>query len=286
MHSFKGQELTFEVDMQAVHKIKELYREIYNNGNEQKFVVWKSEDGSWSSEEKAFNELAHFTPMEGTLYRECPSVRLLIIGRAVNGWYTSNATNEQEYCDQIEKAVLHKGFDWIIEENGTLYNKSDNGTKGDYRVASPFWDLSKSVFEYLNGAPSEIPKWVEYTVWTNLYKIAPTYCGNPEGEMKTLQKKQCIEMLKKEIQYFSPTHILALTGWDNWMAEFEEVFDVGSVTKFGVNISKGKNKNNIYLEAQGKIDGIPVAIACRPEFRPKEEYIADVVKAFNSESNN
>jgi len=248
-------------DQKKIAEITECYRQIWKNGQDKKYDVIKVENVE-------FSKLAHFVPMEGTEYRK-NQVRLLIIGRAVNGWADTNAKNEKDYEKEISNELTHKGFDWVIEENGTLYNK-DGDNKGDYCLSSPFWNVSKRIYECLTNTEAT-GKWVENIAWTNLYKIAPTNTGNPYGEMIKIQKRECIDMLKAEIEYFEPTHILAMTGWQWWMENFKEIFE---------KLEEIKTEGKKYLEYVGRIGNIPIAVACRPEWKPKEEYVSDVMKAF------
>lgn len=252
-------------------KIIELYKKIWLKGNKTIYEISKNE-------QVPFNELAHFVSIEGKNYRN-KEVRLLVIGRAVNGWMSTASNNADDYAKEIYNLFSHKGFDWVVEDNGTLYNKNDkDGKKGDYCLSSPFWYVIKAIYESLTASKAE-GKWVENIAWTNLYKIAPTHTGNPHGKMLDIQKTECIDMLKSEIEYYNPTHILALTGWKWWMEDFKEVL-TGGYSVIGTNVLRGASKNKVYLEAVGKVGNIPVAIACRPEWRPKDKYLEDILKAF------
>ena len=53
------------------------------------------------------------------------------------------------------------------------------------------------------------------------------------------------------------------------MENFKDIF-TESVNVIGENVLRGQKKNKTYLEAVGKVGKIPVAIACRPEWRPKK----------------
>ena len=46
----------------------------------------------------------------------------------------------------------------------------------------------------------------------NLYKIAPRKGGNPSEAWQKMQREACVELLRAEIEFFNPTHILFVTG--------------------------------------------------------------------------
>lgn len=264
--------------------IRREYESLWDKGFGAKYKVTKVLK-PYESEEVSFEKLAHFVPMKGEKY-DSSEIRLMLIGRAVNGWFDADVNTKSEYGNYIEQLLINDNgkFDWIIEENGVLYNKNDLGSKGDYRLSSPFWDYSKSIFKILinDKKPDKYQeilsdaRWVDYIVWTNLYKIAPTYMDNPDKEMIKLQQAECINILKYEIERYKPTHILAFTGWNDWFCNFAEL--MSECNFIGTNVMRGKNKNSIYLEAVGKIGDAKVIVTCRPENRNKEQFLNDVCK--------
>ena len=265
--------------------IRKEYEHLWDNGYEKKYKVTKVVK-PYEYEEVSFEKLAHFVPMKGVKY-DSSEIKLMLVGRAVNGWFDADVKTKIEYGNYIERLLINDNgkFDWVTDENGVLYNKNESGSKGDYRLSSPFWDYSKSIFKYLieknkSDNYQEIlsdTRWIDYIVWTNLYKIAPTHMDNPDEEMKKLQQEECINILKYEIERYKPTHILAFTGWNDWFCYFENLMTEHKV--LGTNVARGKNKNSVYLEALGKIGNIKVAVTCRPENRNKKDFLEDVCKA-------
>lgn len=122
--------------------------------------------------------------------------------------------------------------------------------------------------------------WQKNIAWSNLYKVSPKDCDNPSWEDRRLQQEVCKEIMKKELSIYQPTHILIISGYA-WFEPFAELFsDVVDTGKR--NVSKGKNKNTVYVEGTAKYGNARVVIACRPEWRDKEGYVAAVSQAFHS----
>ena len=265
-------------------QIKKEYECLWAKGSKRKYTVTKVLK-PYESEEVTFAKLAHFVPMKGTRY-DSSKIRFMLIGRAVNGWYDTNVNTQTEYGDYIEQLLISDNgkFGWVTDVKGVLYNRNDLGCKGDYCLSSPFWDYSKSIFKHIiNKEKPEkyeeilsYTRWIDYIVWTNLYKIAPTYRGNPDEEMKKLQQKECINILKNEIEKYNPTHIIAFTGWEDWFCNFDTLMT--EYKYIGTNVMKGKNKNSIYLEALGMIENTKVLVTCRPENRNKTQFLNDVYR--------
>ena len=253
-----------------VKTIKNLYQEIWGKGKHKNYIVTKTRT-PYECEEVSFSGLAHFVPIKGCKY-DCSKNRLMVIGRAVNGWYSGQAKSTEEYGEYVEKTLNDTGFKWVINKNGTLYNIEET-----YKLSSPFWNSIKAVLDRILDSDCD-EKWVEHIVWTNLYKVAPTYMDNPDSKMKKIQQEECLEILKNEIELYKPTHILAITGWYEWLEDFADMFE--NIKIYGKNIASGKNKNDIYVEATAEYNSIPVVVVCRPEMRNKEEYQKQLLEYF------
>ena len=51
-------------------------------------------------------------------------------------------------------------------------------------------------------------------VWSNLYKIAPSGGGNPDGKLQNIQFPFCRDILVQEIAAFRPRRVVFATGID------------------------------------------------------------------------
>ena len=238
--------------------MRELYGKLYN--------VCSGLDG--------FSLASHFVGVKGS---PSGNVRLMLIGRACNGWEDDSLRNlpAEEYSAEAEEEWTSSGrWGWIEERGNSLYSTHDSS----YCVSrSPFWDYSKDIWEGLTGMHAE-GIWMQDILWTNLYKISPAERGNPDADYLTKEKDVCVDILSEEIRDYRPTHLLFLTGW-NWFQDFRDIFDVS--TPLGRNISRGKYKNSVYVEGTAKTGSADAVIMCRPEYRDKDAYVAAALGAYS-----
>ena len=86
--------------------------------------------------------------------------------------------------------------------------------------------------------------------------------------------------MKRELELYTPSHILIISGFD-WFEPFAELFtDVCDTGKR--NILRGPKKNDVFVEGTAMYKNAKVVIACRPEWRDCEGYVDVISKAFNT----
>ena len=273
-------------------KLKRLYEELY--------------DAKKEIEENEKEEYTVFTAMKGKGYSRDNDIRFMLVGRAVYGWdeYRTDDTKESFVetswvnLNNLEGAMVLGGedrFEWIDTSNNVpknIYRKGIDKTiiKGDYKIRkSAFWSYTKEIWDGISGESTEWEKrWFEKIVWTNLYKIAPHDGGNPSEKAVEKQKDICVKLLKAEIEYFQPTHVLFVTGAD-WFEDFlknqKQEFD-NLVYGEQRNCCRGEHKNEIYVEGTANyvVDNdlkSKVVVVCRPESRTKNKYTDAVIKHFD-----
>lgn len=151
----------------------------------------------------------------GENYFQNDGVRLMVVGRATgkfrqakthlavvkqgdNGIYISE--------EQIEKCFNDYHYD--EEHLGWIHRKDENNKR--YLDSKPFFGLSKRVYFELDQ-DGENPEWFKNICYTNLCKIISTKGGNPSDDLIQAQmKSDMLELLKIEMNYFQPTHVLIL----------------------------------------------------------------------------
>lgn len=282
-------------------KLKEAFRKLY-----QSIPVETDEYGVFKP--VAEQKYVTFTAMQGYRYFYAKDssgkpFRFMLIGRAVNGWdeyrapgtftkevfIESSMKNLQNAPEAVVRGSDYKDrFEWIDTSGDSAKNAPRVGIDSNpdtikdkpyLLTRSPLWSYSKGIWTNLYGEKQPWEKrWFENIVWSNLYKIAPHDGGNPNGKLMKAQESACVNLLSCEIQYFNPTHILFITGKD-WFAPFAGLFTNLKLRE--ANCPSGKNKNNVYVEGTAEYlfpngDVCKAVIACRPELRPKEEYISQV----------
>lgn len=181
------------------------------------------------------------------------NVRLLVIGRAVNGWREDYSWNPKADIDVNKKAdeIITQ---WDKEENteiiwkikryhsdGSLVSPEEmkglqwvNFMLGAKDRGAKFWGVAKKVAQELLEAKKR-EEWTRYIAWTNLCKVAPADGGNPNNTLYHAQKRACQEILKKELDIIKPTHILVVAKYyhkgkpadcpqeDGWTRDFFDI---------------------------------------------------------------
>lgn len=212
-----------------------------------------------SGKQWSFSELGHFVSMAGEKYQE-ETVRLMIVGRATNGWKRLESTDEETFGAAVEKEAALQGFSWVVGSDAETGLINDEGT---YPLsASPFWRTAKNIWRKLSEQESD--RWVDHVAWSNLYKIAPSNdtaetrynYANPSTTLCRKQLKACHSILVREMEKYKPTHLLFITGWD-WFYDWVSDFGRSSSVVFE-NITQqppfGKNtyENKVFVEGAFK----------------------------------
>jgi len=201
-----------------------------------------------------YGKLARFLPVEGKKYREGKN-RLMLVGRCTRRWWLLDFTNgkKEKYIDKVAKSLSKTGFDFWLDENGKSKGAEirDKTTKPKKfiryvkkteigsvelkeneefyyaKMSVPFFSYAQPILKHLiEITGSEIP-WYEHIVWSNLYPVQEED-KNTDSDMRKILHEPCVELLKTQIEYFNPTHILFNTAWEasgvTWFGDFAELF--------------------------------------------------------------
>lgn len=146
--------------------------------------------------------------MEGSKFKDnvynSKAIRILFVGRAVNGW---EIDFQGSSIDEIVEQVFESAFNMSDISAGIVEDK--NGNKYNYNK-SPFFQLCHKLMNMYGLSDN----WSQRMAWTNLYKIAPYKSGNPNNKLISETLSACATILRKEISYLQPTHIVLIT--DAW----------------------------------------------------------------------
>ncbi len=224
-----------------------------------------------------FENLSFFVPIVGDRYDGCKNVersdfRMMLVGRAVNGWEKVGSCTRADFMNDITVKLDGTRFsDAIYEQNDRLYFNKKYSLSG-----SAFWRTAKKVWVGLGGVAET--RWVDNIIWSNLYKVSPSRGGNPKDEMCDVQHLICKRLLKEEIEFYRPTHIFLIAGL-NWVENSGDNSFISNFKKF----KKTGNENAVGVAFYEFIDGkrIPVVIGRRPEYHNEAKYTEDILKAFN-----
>lgn len=203
--------------------------------------------------------------------------RLMYVERDLNGWNALNGDNARELAEAViaDKSPEEFLYDAVHDPQF----RDENG-KLTYSIRrSKFWQLCREIMTQAG----EGENWAERIVWSNVYKV--TYKGTRiSWPLMNETFKACLDILKYELEYFKPDHVVFVTGASHFLPkEFGDAFvPVDSPEQdppdnaFGV-ISKG-----IYTDKSGR--KVKMVAVNRPEPRSgsREEKTHKIMEAFNS----
>lgn len=252
--------------------------------------------------------LCTFTAIEGKNYNSGKFPKFMLVGRAVNGWdekrdYPAEIDRELFVQDSYQNFISDSSvaaetiyvdengskradrFEWIGDSEGgapnNAYRQGIDPLKSlivgaPYSLSRPLWNYSKKIWCDLFGEDTETAwkeRWYDNIVWTNLYKVAPTYGWNPDESLKALQQEECQAILEEEIRIFKPDYILFMTGYDGWFSNFKSEFF--SLPR--VDMKYVKAAGNINVDGHS----ISAVVIDRPEQKAIKEYTEEAVTMLN-----
>ena len=144
------------------------------------------------------------TKFTGNMYDGKP-FRILFVGRAVNGW---EIPFDFDTTEELVNQIFDSAIDMKSIGDGKVY--AENGDEIYNYNKSPFFQLCHAIISQYGFGDD----WSERMAWTNLYKVAPFRTGNPGNGLIRETLGSCSRILRKEISYLRPTHIVFIT--DAW----------------------------------------------------------------------
>ncbi len=214
-------------------------------------------------EQNKFDDVCTFAIQWGENFPKEENTGLLFVGKAVNGWDSSN-----DIENLFNKNNPNRIFDrddqmkWVEENSGNIKTYNTN--------RSAFWRLIKEIAYTYNNYQG---KWYSNIAWTNLYKISPTE-GNPNAQLQQQQQDYCVRLLEEEIRTLSPKYVIMLTsGWEDSFIE---------------ELKKGKKTKNLAIQQWGQykssliqIDNIKYIISHHPQAKPELEHQKAIIDLIN-----
>ncbi|EIP97787.1 hypothetical protein OpiT1DRAFT_02235 [Opitutaceae bacterium TAV1] len=238
-------------------RIQKIYRNLFNN---------LERDTQGDLRKKELTALYYY---KGRNYNG----ELLVVGRAVNGW-----TKESYRINQLkQQGVIRKIFEEIIPPKDDCLSDwvqecwENRDRKGYNTKRSAFWRTIKGIVNKSNISNEE--DWASSIVWSNLYKISPFEGGNPSNSLCERTRKDCINILKAEIEVLNPRRIVFLTGSD-WFGDFEEELEF-----------KDDRAKRHPIEKSGKIfNGAQIVVLPHPQGKKEKPLIDSVAKHFQKKA--
>jgi hypothetical protein len=205
---------------------------------------------------------------------------LMAIGRAVNGedFEISPAGLQQPerrmaFIEQLTSATGADGacpLGWVENQWG----ESNRGNRNPYNPArSAFWRVLRTLARELLDCNE--PDWPSHLVWGNIYPLAPSCGGNPNGALQRAQFEGCCKLLHQEIEEYRPRRLIFLTGLD-WAEPFLrgkfEPSTIGSLPPV-------ETAGNWVVGSGHRASAV---VAPHPQGKPEAQWTAAVVAAFRA----
>lgn len=90
-------------------------------------------------------------------------IRLLFIGKSVNGWVRESKDVDKLFDSQDENRIVNR-------DDQLVWVKNHEGSKEDYNTnRSAFWRVIKAISKKI----TDTNEWYRYVAWSNLYKASP-----------------------------------------------------------------------------------------------------------------
>jgi len=217
----------------------------------------------------SFKDVSLFCPQWGEKYQNDNS-GIAVYGRATNGWVTTSKDMTKLFPDEFddlsqEDRIFNRKnqMSWVIEcpQPGTYDPKS-----------SPFWRVARGLSSVFHGQD-----WYKSIYWSNLYKVAPCDKGNPSTRLSDAQFETCVDIMKIELEFLKPKHVVLLTGL-GWNYDFLCSLNDNKDPKL---LLSPKWDNDNYCIYVYKIGEIYFYASEHPQGKPEQEHIDTLVELIN-----
>ncbi|MBD5173775.1 MAG: hypothetical protein HDT08_03960 [Bacteroidales bacterium] len=215
-------------------------------------------------------EYIKFCIQWGRLYPTEKNTGLMFYGRANNGWVCFDTTVEDIFDPNNPDRAFDRDdqMQWVDECAGDTNGYNSN--------KSAFWRVIKNVSKafYPNDE-------LQHIVWSNLCKIAPDG-QNPSDALYYAQLPSACEIMKTEIEFFSPRHVVLLTG-EGWAMPFlKKILGTDEPTVVGSEIFGGSNEYEIKVYEK---DNVFYYVSEHPQGKDESTHIESLVKLIRERSN-
>lgn len=229
-------------------------------------------------------KITTLVPMKGCRYGS-EDIKLMVVGRATNGWgeMDSDYTNQKkkyvvDALELLEKddRVSDKGkrFEWIKRE------KHKPKKERYVAEAKPFWNYTRSILKELSKTKCSEEDWYQSLLWSNLFPVSFAKEGNPSEDLKAAQLPVAKDLLREQLFYFQPKHVLIISNWEGWFYINKGKEDCPEDECTFLQEVKRNDKNNEVVKGRGIVGNSLVVVSRRPEYFKKDVFVKDVIAEF------
>lgn len=194
--------------------------------------------------------------------------RLLVVGRATNGWGNGFSKDDLEDCrrlsDSFASKIAFENLDWVDRQWGA--------TDGYNTRKSQFWRVSRMLARRVARNSDDC---IDHICWSNLYKVAPDG-GNPSGRLRNIQFERCVDVLRSEIEFSKAQNVVFLTSY-GWAKPFLDRLNVSN---------QRETANNHFVELVSSAGGVNYVVGQHPQGKPEQPHCDEIVNALNNLSSN
>lgn len=164
-------------------------------------------------------DLVPFCIQWGRLYPVQSHSGIVFYGRATNGWVTTDNDADKLFDTTYKDRIFARDdqMQWVYDCAGANNRYNTN--------RSAFWRIIRQVARGFHPSDEEL----RHVCWSNVCKIAPDG-ANPDNELYRIQLDVCRRIMRKELEIFSPKHVVMLTG-QSWARDFLYFLNDGQHTQ-------------------------------------------------------
>ena len=213
-----------------------------------------------------------FWPMVGPEYPSAPK-KLLVCGRALNGWDDTIFSCEQDASDLV--ARCERSFGPSDGEDHKLgWVEARWGQGAEYRTSrSAFWRVVRDLAGHLGYAGSG---WTRHIAWTNVMRVSPAKEGNPEDWSWQAQLPHAAQLLAHEVEILQPDVLVFLVG-KSWFGPLRDQHPLKDFLKpEAAPLLDAKHVSFV-----GSMGGTRVVVGPHPQGKPEGEIVKEIALAMD-----
>lgn len=224
--------------------------------------------------EKVNTPITLFWPGIGKKYED--GNKLLIVGRAVNGWgdkIIPTLVLDRQINELVTKAKnweeIKRGEDcpmsWLDYNRAQKDSVYEKEKRYNWQ-RSAFWRVICDITCQELEIDYNRFGWWNYIAWTNLYKISPYEGGNPPNKMRRLQEDEGRHLFELELRLLSPKSVILITDL-SWAERFLSY----------LNCVYSKYEPSYSIIAKGQYNDSFIYVTTRPERKKHTPFVREIL---------
>lgn len=215
----------------------------------------------------AYQKLMPFCIQWGEFFPTDANSGIIFYGRATNGWITFES-DVNKLFDKNSKDCI-----FALEDQMQWVENCAGGKEKYYNSnISAFWRVIRRTASHFYPDDE-----LAHICWSNVCKIAPD-ASNPNSDLFYAQLPVARRIMEKELEIFSPKHVVLLTGKD-WCQDFLYYLNGGQHTKSIASYKWGGNDQ--YEVKVYKINNIFFYASEHPQCKNEKTHVDALIRAIS-----